>query len=113
MSRCKLNYVVEYLHSSPALVLQYRSLYSNYNDTSTACCILRLTRAFIQYSMFTIINTSHSPNHGHIPTPQSTSPVWCTGKDGKQEIIQQPADLTTLYANLAVAASNFVEKQAG
>ncbi|XP_064397200.1 arylsulfatase A-like [Halichondria panicea] len=34
-------------------------------------------------------------------------------KDGKQEIVQQPADLTTLSANLAMAAANFVDKQAG
>lgn len=34
-------------------------------------------------------------------------------KEGKQQIVQQPADLTTLSANLAMAAANFVEKQAG
>ncbi len=52
----------------------------------------------------------------HSPTPPPTEYVPCPVyecKDGKQEIVQQPADLTTLSANLAMAAANFVDKQAG
>ena len=34
-------------------------------------------------------------------------------KEDKQEIVQQPADLTTLSANLAMAAVSYIQKQAG
>ena len=46
------------------------------------------------------------------PTEYVPCPVYeC--KEGQQQIVQQPADLTSLSANLAMAAANFVEKQAG
>ncbi len=66
----------------------------------------------MQNSPTHIHHTHTPPVHAYTGIEYVPCPVYeC--KEGKQEIVQQPADLTTLSANLAMAAANFVEKEAG
>lgn len=61
-----------------------------------------------QYRVSHLLCLFHPQTH----TEYVPCPVYeC--KEDKQEIVQQPADLTTLSSNLALAAISFIQKQAG